>query len=101
MTERRIRCTVERMNYSACGLEIGDYFEVGTDGVTLPPGKKFCYFAIAAALPILNGPIGCNDVDGWLDSGPRVACPDPPENLIMRMRMHSYDARGTDHGASK
>jgi uncharacterized repeat protein (TIGR04076 family) len=79
---RRIRCTVESMNYSACGLRIGDWFELGDDGISLPPGGGFCWFAIAAALPALVGRI---DDDAWFACAPRIACPDPPEALHMRI----------------
>jgi uncharacterized repeat protein (TIGR04076 family) len=82
---RRVRCTVEAMNYSACGLQIGDWFEVGPEGLTLPEGKGFCFFAIASVVPLLNGRLDTPDVDAWLASRPLVACPDPPENLIMRL----------------
>lgn len=89
MADRTIRCTVESMNYSACGLEVGDYFDVNEDGLSLPPGKRFCYFAIAAAVPMLTGRIGNHDgMEPWLATEPRVACPDPPENVIMRIHAH-------------
>jgi uncharacterized repeat protein (TIGR04076 family) len=80
-----VRCTVEAMNYSACGLEVGDYFEVGPEGLSLPEGKGFCFFAIASVAPLLNGRLDAPDADAWLASRPLVACPDPPENLIMRL----------------
>jgi uncharacterized repeat protein (TIGR04076 family) len=80
-----VRCTVEAMNYSACGLAVGDWFEAGPDGLRLPEGKGFCYFAIVAVAPLLNGRLDTPDVDGWLATKPLVACPDPPENLIMRL----------------
>jgi uncharacterized repeat protein (TIGR04076 family) len=82
---RTVRCTVEYMNYSACGLKSGDWFEVGPAGVSLPAGKHFCFYAIAAVAPMLNGRLDTPDVDEWLASGPLVACPDPPENLVMRL----------------
>lgn len=82
---RTVRCTVETMNYSACGLKRGDWFEVGPAGVSLPPGKHFCFYAIAAVAPMLNGRLDASDTDAWLASGPLVACPDPPENLVMRL----------------
>jgi uncharacterized repeat protein (TIGR04076 family) len=85
MPGRRVRCTVEAMNYSACGLEIGDWFEVGPEGLTLPDGKAFCFFAIASVAPMLNGRLDHPDTDAWLATRPLVACPDPPENLIMRL----------------
>ncbi len=89
----RVRCTVESMNYSACGMEVGDWFEVGPEGVSLPEGKHFCYFAIAAALPLLNGRIDTPDVEAWLATRPYVACPDPPENLIMRLERVDGDGQ--------
>jgi uncharacterized repeat protein (TIGR04076 family) len=84
---RRVRCTVEAMNYSACGMRVGDSFEVGPEGVSLPEGKGFCFFAIASVAPLLNGRLDTPDVDAWLASRPLVACPDPPENLIMRLEL--------------
>jgi uncharacterized repeat protein (TIGR04076 family) len=87
VTGRRVRCIVESMNYSACGLEIGDYFEVDRDGLSLPPGKGFCFYAIASVAPLINGRLETTDIDEWLASKPTVACPDPPENLIMRLEL--------------
>jgi uncharacterized repeat protein (TIGR04076 family) len=82
---RAVRCTVESMNYSACALRVGDWFEVGPAGVSLPPGKGFCFYAIASVAPLVNGRLDTPDVDAWLATGPLVACPDPPENLVMRL----------------
>lgn len=81
---RTVRCTVESMHYSACGLRVGDWFEVSAAGVSLPEGGEFCWFAIASVLPMLNGRLG-DDADAWLASSPRLACPDPPEALVMRL----------------
>jgi len=77
-----VRCTVVGMNYSACGLRVGDYFEVGPDGLVVPEGRPFCWFAIASVIPLVNGRL---DDDDWLDTRPLVACPDPPEALHMRL----------------
>lgn len=85
MTSRRVRCTVTSMNYSACGLKLGDYFEVGPEGLSLPPGKRFCFFAISAVTPLLLGRFGQEDTDAWLAGRPQLACPDPPEALVMTL----------------
>jgi len=85
VSARRIRCTVTSMNYSACGMAVGDWFEVGPEGFSMPDGQHFCYFAIASVLPLINGPLGKDDVDGWFDSKPVVQCPDPPEALRMTL----------------
>ena len=83
----RVRATVESMNYSACGLAVGDWFEVGPEGLSLPPGKSFCYFAIGAVVPLVTGRIDRPDAREWLGSRPLVACPDPPENVLMRLEL--------------
>jgi len=79
-----IRCTVESMQYSACGLKIGDYFEIDADGLSVHADNGFCYFAIASALPVLSGRAGV-DLEDWLAQRPLIACPDPPEALHMRV----------------
>lgn len=78
----RIRCVVESLNYSACGLAVGDTFEIGDDGVATTSGVGICFYAIASVASMLSA---VDDVDAWLASEPRVACPDPPENLVLRV----------------
>lgn len=90
---RGVRCTVESMNYSACGLRVGDYFEVGPEGVSLPPGGHFCFYAVASATSLLSGRLAAPDGDAWLAGRPLAACPDPPENLIMRLEEVGDDGR--------
>lgn len=85
MSAERIRCTVESMNYSPCGLRPGDSFEIDAEGVHLPEGTGFCYFAMVNAIAVARGRIGGVDTDEWLASKPRVACPDPPEALWMTL----------------
>lgn len=84
MTAQRLRCTVDSMAYSACGMDVGDYFEVGPEGVTMPDGQQFCVFAVAAAIPLLNGRQG-EPLDAWLATDPVLQCPDPPEQVRMRI----------------
>lgn len=74
-----VRCTVESFNYSACGLEVGDSFDVDERGLSVPEGKRFCYFAIASVVAVLGSGLD-------VTSRPLVACPDPPENLHLRLR---------------
>ncbi|WP_432488802.1 TIGR04076 family protein [Kineococcus sp. SYSU DK018] len=81
-----VRCTVEGFNYSACGLEVGDSFEIGERGLVVPEGKRFCYFAIANVVALLGS--GMN-----VTSRPLVACPDPPENLHMRLERVNEEDR--------
>ncbi len=87
MTARRsgVRCVVESMNYSACGLVPGDAFEVDAEGLRITRGSGFCMFAIASVLPLLQGRIGTPGLAEWLATRPVVACPDPAESLRMRL----------------
>ena len=85
MSGPTVRCTVESMNYSACGLKKGDYFEVGADGLSMPDGQSFCFFAISSVLPLLNGRLDGDSAQEWLETAPLLQCPDPPEALWMRL----------------
>lgn len=82
----RLRCTVETMNYSACELALGDHVELDERGVRLAPDQGFCVFAIAALASAMAGRPDDQTLAEWADDEPLVACPDPPENLIMRVR---------------
>ena len=85
MANNTVRCTVESMHYSACGMVPGDYFEVTDDNLSLPDGQAFCYFAIASVVPYIYGKRDPETGQDWLDSKPLLACPDPPEALYMRL----------------
>ncbi|GAB6896969.1 TIGR04076 family protein [Kineosporia succinea] len=80
-----VRCTVEDMNYSACALQVGDWFELSPTGLTVPEGKRFCYFAIASVIPAVLGHLDTATPDAYLTGRPLIACPDPPENLHIRV----------------
>jgi uncharacterized repeat protein (TIGR04076 family) len=82
VTDGRIRCVVESMNYSACGLSVGDSFELGSEGLSTTSGNGICFYAIASVAAALAA---VDDRDAWLETQPRVACPDPPENLVIRL----------------
>jgi uncharacterized repeat protein (TIGR04076 family) len=82
-----LRITVERIEgRSVCGLEVGDYFElIESSRFRLPPGKHFCIYALAAALPLLAAKQRQLSENDWLESDSLVACPDPDERLIMKI----------------
>ena len=78
---------VERIEgRSVCGLQVGDYFELSESSrVSIPPGKHFCLYALAAVLPLLPAKQRALDAADWLSQDSLVACPDPDERLIMRI----------------
>jgi len=83
----RVRCTVEGFNYSACGLAVGDSFELSATGVTVPEGRAFCYFAITNAIAAVQPSLGADEPDAYLAARPLVMCPDTPEELRMRVEV--------------
>ena len=90
VTEMRLydlRVTVERIEgRSVCGLEVGDFFEVTESSrVRIPEGKHFCLFAIQAVLPLLPAKMRKLPDEDWLERDSLVACPDPDEQLVMRI----------------
>lgn len=84
---RDLRVTVEEIRgRSVCGLQVGDYFEVrDSSRVSIPAGRHFCLFALASVLPLLPAKMRALDPNDWLASDSLVACPDPEEQLIMRI----------------
>ncbi len=94
-----LRVTVaEIRGRSVCGLKVGDYFEVrNSSQVMIPPGRHFCMFALAAVLPLLPAKQRELDENDWLAEDSLVACPDPEEQLIMKIeRIASVTLRKSD-----
>jgi len=82
-----LRVTVHEIKgKSVCGMEVGDYFElIESSKLVIPDGKHFCIFALSAVIPLLAAKQRQMDANDWLESDAYVACPDPEEQLIMRI----------------
>jgi len=82
-----LRVVVESIEgRSVCGLAVGDYFELTRSSrLSLPPGRHFCIYALAAVLPLLPARQRALAEDDWLASEPLACCPDPGERLVMRV----------------
>jgi uncharacterized repeat protein (TIGR04076 family) len=82
-----LRVTVESIEgRSVCGLAVGDYFEVThSSHVTIPAGRHFCLYALAAVLPLLAAKQRSLPEDDWLERESLVCCPDPEERLVMKI----------------
>jgi uncharacterized repeat protein (TIGR04076 family) len=82
-----LRVTVESIEgRPVCGLRVGDYFEVTESSrLSLPPGRHFCLYALAAVLPLLPAKQRDLPAADWLERDSLVACPDPDERLVMRI----------------
>lgn len=83
-----LRITVESIGgRSVCGLKVGDYFEVRQSSkLYLPEGQHFCIFALSAVIPLLPAKMRQMDKNDWLEKDVLVACPDPEEKLVMRIK---------------
>ena len=77
---------VEIRGRSVCGMAVGDYFELAESSkLSIPEGKHFCIYALNAVLPLLPAKQRQLDRNDWLETDMLVACPDPEEQLIMRI----------------
>ena len=71
---------------SVCGLQVGDYFELtGSSRLTVPAGRHFCIYALAAVLPLLAAKQRTLAEDDWLERDSLATCPDPDERVVMRI----------------
>ncbi len=82
-----LRVTVtEIRGRSVCGLRVGDWFEVrNSSRLVLPPDHHFCIFALAAVLPLIPAKQRELSSNDWLSADSLVACPDPDEQLVMKI----------------
>jgi uncharacterized repeat protein (TIGR04076 family) len=82
-----LRVTVESIEgRSVCGLAVGDHFDLThSSHLTIPAGRHFCIYALAAVLPLLAAKQRALADDDWLEHDSLVCCPDPDERLVMRI----------------
>ena len=89
---------VEIRGRSVCGLAVGDWFEVrNSSRLVLPPDRHFCIYALASVLPLIAAKQRELAENDWLTSDSLVACPDPEEQLIMKIeRLAPVELRKSD-----
>jgi uncharacterized repeat protein (TIGR04076 family) len=68
-----------------CNHHVGDYFEVSGENISIPAGKTFSMYALAAVLPLLPAKQRVTDEHDWMSSDDRVMCPDPQCEAVMRI----------------
>lgn len=68
-----------------CNHHLGDYFELRGENITIPPGKSFSIYALAAVLPLLPAKQRVLDRYDWMDSDNEVMCPDPLSEAKMKI----------------
>ncbi len=70
---------------SVCNHHLGDYFELSGENLSIPAGKTFSMYALAAVLPLLPAKQRVTDEHDWMSHEDLVLCPDPNCEAVMRI----------------
>lgn len=70
---------------SVCNHHLGDYFELSGENLSIPAGRTFSIYALAAVLPFLPAKQRVRDQDDWMAFDDLVMCPDPRCEAVMRI----------------
>ena len=76
-----------------CGHRVGDSFTLSGERLSLPPGRSFSIYALAALLPLLPAKQRPTDPNDWMTTDTDVACPDPhcgARFRITRLRQRTF-----------
>ena len=76
---------VKRGLEDVCNHHLGDYFEVVGENISIPAGKTFSIYALAAVLPLLPAKQRVRDDNDWMATDDLVMCPDPNCEAMMRI----------------
>lgn len=68
-----------------CNHHLGDYFEVSGENISIPAGKTFSMYAMAAVLPLLPAKQRITHANDWIESDDLVMCPDPNCQAVMKI----------------
>ena len=68
-----------------CNHHLGDSFEVAGENLSIPAGKTFSMYALAAVLPLLPAKQRVTDENDWMSTDDLVMCPDPNCEAVMRI----------------
>ncbi len=68
-----------------CNHHLGDYFEVSGENLSIPAGKTFSMYALAAVLPLLPAKQRVTDEHDWMTTDDLVMCPDPNCEAVMKI----------------
>ncbi|MDA0310822.1 MAG: TIGR04076 family protein [Gemmatimonadetes bacterium] len=60
-----------------CNHQVGDYFELSGENLSLPDGQTFPLYSLAALLPLLPAKQRETHPNDWMTTDMEVACPDP------------------------
>lgn len=69
-----------------CNHQVGDYFELSGENLSLPAGQTFPLYPLAALLPLLPAKQRDTHPNDWMTTDTDIACPDPHCGGIFRIR---------------
>ena len=67
------------------GMVPGDHFVVRSGRLTIPAHRRFCLYALHAALPMLPAKQRHLQNGDWMKDAHHIACPDPAGNVLLRI----------------
>ena len=70
---------------AVCNHHLGDSFDLCGENLSIPPGKTFSIYALAAVLPLLPAKQRVRDRNDWMAHDDLVMCPDPACKAVMRI----------------
>lgn len=76
-----------------CNHQLGDYFELSGENLSLPAGQSFPIYPLAALLPLLPAKQRPTERNDWMSSDEEIACPDPncgARFRILRIRRRRF-----------
>ena len=68
-----------------CNHHLGDSFDLSGENLSIPPGRTFSIYALAAVLPLLPAKQRVRDRHDWMAHDDLVMCPDPACKAVMRI----------------
>ena len=68
-----------------CNHQVGDYFELRGENLSLPEGQTFPIYPLAALLPLLPAKQRQTHENDWMTTDLDIACPDPHCGGIFRI----------------
>ncbi len=78
-----------------CNHQVGDYFELSGEDLSLPAGQTFPIYPLAALLPLLPAKQRDTHPNDWMTTDTDIACPDP--NCTARFRITRVARRTFRH----
>jgi uncharacterized repeat protein (TIGR04076 family) len=59
-----------------CNHNVGDYFELKGENLSIPSGQTFSVYALAALIPLLPAKQRETNPNDWMTTDASIACPD-------------------------